>query len=118
VRYNTTLRDNDVAEEFAEFFVISDSKLQVSGHDTVLLVIACGIACEFEDLSSKVFKDGSEVHWCTSTNTLCVVTLLQQTVDTTDGELETGFGRARLRLAFTTCSFAALGFAANFARHC
>ena len=42
---------------------IPDSKLQVSGHDTVLLVIACGIACEFEDLSSKVFKDGSEVHW-------------------------------------------------------
>jgi len=117
VGYNTTLGDHDIAKEFAEFFVISDSELQVSGYNTVLLVIACSIACEFENLSSKVFEDGGEVDWCTSTYTLCVVALLQQTVDTTDGELETGFGRARLRLAFTTRSLAALGFAANFARH-
>jgi hypothetical protein len=103
----------------------------------VLLVIACSVTSEFEDLSSKVFEDGGEIYcahhvryrnitiirhvrhtWCTCTNTLCVVTLLQQTVDTTDRELETGFGRARLGFAFTACSLAALGFAANFARHC
>jgi len=35
----------------------------------------------------------------TSTNTLSVVALLQETVDTTDGELETRLGRTRLRLS-------------------
>jgi len=77
VRYDTTLGDDNVPKEFAQLFVVSDGELQVSGHDTVLLVIACGIACKFEDLSSEVFEDGGEVHWCTSTHTLCVVTLLQ-----------------------------------------
>jgi len=38
-------------------------------------------------------------------------------MDTSYGELETGFGRARLGFALTACSLAALGFAANFARH-
>ena len=59
--------------------------------------------------------------WSTSTDTLSVVALLQQTVDTTDGELKTGFGRARLglsRSAFADSSLARLGFSANFSRHC
>lgn len=108
-------------------------------HNTVLLVIASGISCEFEDLGGKVFKDGSEIHcsklsqmqsydqvnlpltWSSSTNALSVVAPLQQTVDTTDWELETSFGRARLRLsssAIADSSLARLGFSANFSRHC
>jgi hypothetical protein len=31
-------------------------------NDTVLLVITSGVASEFENLSSKVFEDGSEVN--------------------------------------------------------
>jgi hypothetical protein len=35
--------------------------LEVTRHDTVLLVITGSVASEFENLSCKVFKDGSEV---------------------------------------------------------
>ena len=42
-------------------FVVSDGELEVTRHDTVLLVIAGGVASEFEDLGSEVFKDGGEV---------------------------------------------------------
>jgi hypothetical protein len=33
----------------------------MTGNDTVLLVVTCGIASEFENLSSKVFEDGSKM---------------------------------------------------------
>ena len=56
--------------------------------------------------------------WCTSTNTLCVVALLQETVDTTDGELETGLRRTRLTLASClTGGLARLRLATALARH-
>ena len=44
-----------------------------------------------------------------------VVSLSEETVDTTDGELETGLGGSRGRLGSGT--FAGLSFA-TFARHC
>jgi hypothetical protein len=44
-----------------------------------------------------------------------VVALSEETVDTTDGELETGLGRSGGRLGSGT--FAGLSFA-TFARHC
>jgi len=40
----------------------------------------------------------------TSTNTLSVVALLQETVDTTNRELETSLGGTGLRLRVTTCT--------------
>ena len=58
--------------------------------DTGLLVVARGIASEFEDLSCQVLENGSEVDGGTSTDTLGVVALAQQAVDTTDWECETG----------------------------
>ena len=56
---------------------------------------------------------------CTSTNTLGVVTLLQETVNTTDGELKTSLGRSGLSLArgFSR-GLAGLGLAASLSRHC
>jgi len=60
----------------------------------MLLVVSCSITGQFEDFSSEVFENSGKIYWSASTNSLCVVTLLQQTVDTTDRELQTGFGRA------------------------
>ena len=52
------------------------------------------------------------------TDTLSVVALLQETVDTTDGELETRLRGARLRLGGgITGGLARLGLAAALARH-
>ena len=57
---------------------------------------------------------------CAGTNTLSIVAPLQETVNTTDWELEAGLGRARLGLACGVAGggLARLGFAATLARHC
>ena len=31
---DTTLRDNDIAEELVQFLIVADRKLEVAGHDT------------------------------------------------------------------------------------
>jgi len=41
--------------------IVADGELEMTGHDTVLLVVTSSVACEFEDLGSEVFKDGGEV---------------------------------------------------------
>lgn len=43
-------------------FIVSDSELEMTGNDTLLLVIASGIASEFEDLSSQVFEDRGQIN--------------------------------------------------------
>ena len=109
-------------------------------HNTLLLVVTRCVARKFEDLGSKVLKNRCEVDcgtrpksaldffgvaivqvlltWCTSTDTLSVVALLEETVDTTDGELKTRLRGARLRFGGgITGRLARLGLAAALARH-
>ena len=76
-------------------------------NNTLLLVITGGITSQLEDLSSQVLQDGSEVNytynqvsqwepmdirlsrtWGTSADTLCIVSLLQETMNTANGKLE------------------------------
>lgn len=42
--------------------IVSDSELQVSRNDTLLLVITSSVSSEFKDLSSKILKYGCEVN--------------------------------------------------------
>jgi hypothetical protein len=88
---NTTLCDCDVTQELVQLLIIADGELEMTGNDTGFLVVTSGIAGKFEDFSSEVLKDGCEVDWSTGTDTLSVVALAEQTVDTTDWECETGF---------------------------
>ena len=110
------------------------------GHNTLLLVVTRCVARKLENLGSKVLKDRCEVDcgtrpksapdlfgvaivgvlltWCTSTDTLSVIALLQETVDTTDGELETRLRGPRLGLGGgITGGLARLRLAAALARH-
>jgi len=73
----------------------------VAGDDTGLLVVTGSVASQLKDLSSEVLEDGSEVDGSTSTDTLGVVALAEQAVDTTDRESQTGLGRAGLRVLGT-----------------
>ena len=57
----------------------------------LFLVITGSIASELEDLGREVFEYRSEVNGRACTDTLGVVASLEHTMDTTDGELETGF---------------------------
>ena len=76
---DTTLRDHDITEEFAKsetprldggrrrgskdiLLIVADGELEMTGHDTVLLVVTSGIASEFEDFGGEIFEDGCEVH--------------------------------------------------------
>jgi hypothetical protein len=90
---DTALGDGDVAEQLVQLLVVADGELEMTGDDTRLLVVAGGVASQLEDFGREVLKNGSQVDGRTGTDTLGVVALAEQTVDTTDGERETGLGR-------------------------
>ena len=89
---DTTLGDGDVSEKLVQLLVVPDGELEMAGDDTGLLVVAGSVTGQLENLSSEVLEDGSEVDGGTGTDTLSVVALAEKTVDTTDGESETGLG--------------------------
>jgi hypothetical protein len=94
VGQDTALSDGDVTQELVQFLIVADGKLEMARDDTGLLVIASGIASKLKDFSSEVLEDGSEIDGSSGTDALGVVALAQKTMDTTNGEGETSFGRA------------------------
>ena len=92
---HTAGSDGGAAEESVELLVVADSELNVTGHNSGLLVILGGVACELEDLSCEVLKDGGEVHGGTGTNALSVAALLHETGDSSNGELKSSLGCSR-----------------------
>ena len=89
---DTTGGDGGAAEKSVELLIVADSELDVTGHNSGLLVVLGGVACELEDLSGEVLKDGGEVHWGTGTDTLGVSALLHEASDSSDWELESSLG--------------------------
>ena len=89
---DTTLGNCDVTEKLVQFLIVADGKLKMTGNDTSLLVVTSGVTSQLENFSSEVLENGSQVDGSTSTNTLGIVAFPQETVNTTDGESETGLG--------------------------
>ena len=89
--------DGNVAQELVQFLVVADGQLEMTGDDTRLLVVTGGVAGQFEDFGGEVLEHGGEVDGSTGTDTLSVVALPQETMDTTDWECETRLGRATRR---------------------
>lgn len=89
---NTTLGDGDVTQKLVQLLIVTDGELQVTGDDTGLLVVAGGVTSQLENLSGEVLENGGEVDGGTGTDTLSVVALAEKTVDTTNGEGQTGLG--------------------------
>ena len=131
---NTALGNGDMAKELVQFFIVPNGELKMTGDDTGLLVVACSVTGKLEDFSGEIFENSGEINGSTlrqlgnaelktrgkhtGTNTLSVVTLAKKTVDTTDRELETRLGGARLRLRRRIGGgLARLGLAAALARH-
>lgn len=107
---DTTLGDGDMTQEFVQLLIVTDGKLKVTWDDTGLLVVTSGISRQFKNFGSKVFEDGSEINGSTyiaykyvfirvrrelltSTNTLGIVTLAKEAVNTSNRERETGLRR-------------------------
>lgn len=89
---DTTLGDGDVTQELVQLLIVADGELEVTGNDTGLLVVTGGVTSQFENFSSEILEDSSQVDGSTGTDTLGVVALAEQTVDTTNGEGQTGLG--------------------------
>jgi len=98
---DTTLGDCDVSEKLVQLLIVADGELEMTRDDTGLLVVTGSVTSQLEDLSCEVLKNGSEVNGSTGTNTLSVVTLSEETVDTTNWECETSLRRPRLRVLGT-----------------
>ena len=88
VGQDTSLGDGDTGEKFVQLLVITDGQLEVTRDDPGLLVVTGSVASQLENLSSEVLHDGSQVHGGTSSDTASVVSLAEQTMDTSDRELE------------------------------
>jgi hypothetical protein len=65
VRKNTTLGDGNVAEELVQFFIVTDSKLQMARNDTGLLVVASSISSQLKNFGSEIFKHSSKINGST-----------------------------------------------------
>ena len=91
---DTTGGNGGLSHETGELLVVSDGELDVTGHNSGLLVVLGGVTGELEDLSCEVLKDGSKVHGGTSSDSLGPSALSEVASDSSDGELESSSGRS------------------------
>mmetsp|Transcript_13743 Transcript_13743/g.21419 ORF Transcript_13743/g.21419 Transcript_13743/m.21419 type:complete len:113 (-) Transcript_13743:237-575(-) len=68
VGQNATLGDGHATKQFVQLLIISDSKLEVPGDDSGLLVIPRSIACQLQDLSAQVLQHSSEINRSSSSD--------------------------------------------------
>jgi len=92
VGQDTALCDGDVAQKLVQLLIVADGELQMPGDDTRLLVVTGSVASQLENLGRQVLENGGQVDGCAGTDTLGVVALSQETVDTTNGESQAGLG--------------------------
>jgi hypothetical protein len=90
---DTALGDGDVPEKLVQLLIVADGELEMAGDDTGLLVVARSVASQLENLSGEVLEDSGEVDGSAGTDTLSVVALAEETVDTANGESQTRLGR-------------------------
>jgi len=91
---DTALGDGDVSEQLVQLLVVANGKLEMARDNSRLLVITGSVTRQLKNLSRQVLEDGCEIDGSTGTDTLGVVALAEQTVDTTDRECETSLGGA------------------------
>ena len=89
---DTSVSDGGAAEKLVELLVVADGELDVSWDDSALLVVLGGVSGELEDLSGEVLKDGGEIDWGASSDTLSISALLQVASNSADWELKSSLG--------------------------
>jgi len=120
---NDTTTCNGSLDESIQLFVTTNGELQVARRDALDFQIFAGISSQLEHFGSQVFKNGRSVNGSGSTDTVTLVNrVLEETMHTTHGKLQAGFGGARLRGLFRGGGFATLSsfaaFASFSALHC
>ena len=74
---HTTVGNGHTTEQLAEFLVVADGQLDVAGHNTGLLVVTSGVSRKLQHLSGQVLQDSCQIDWCTSSDTLGILSLLE-----------------------------------------
>ena len=113
---NTSLGDGGAVEKLVQLLVVADGKLDVTGDDAGLLVVTSGVSGQLENLSGQVLDDGGEVDGGASSDAASVASLLQEAVNASDGELQTGLLGTGLRCGFLSSAASAASFS-SFSRH-
>jgi len=90
VRQNTTLGDGDARQQLVQLLVVTYCELEVTGNYASLLVVAGSVTGELEDLGRQVLHDRRQIDGRSCPNSLGIITLAQQTMNSADGELESG----------------------------
>ena len=111
---DTAGRDGDAAEELVELFVVADGELDVARDDSALLGVLGGVACELEDLGGEVLKDGSEVHWGTGSDSIGILSLLEESSDSSDWELKSSSSSLGDWSGWGILSFSSSTFSGHF----
>lgn len=112
VGQHTALSDGDAGEQLVELLVVSDGQLQVARNDAGLLVVTGGVPGELEHLSRQVLENRGQVDGSSGPDALGVVSLAEQTVDSSHGELEPGTAGPGLALPLHLSALAATRHAA------
>ena len=93
---NTSAGDRGL-DQGVQFFVSSDGELQVARRNTLHLQILAGVSGQFQDLGGEVFQDCRRIHGGRGSHSVALVDgILQESMDTTDRELQTGLGTSGL----------------------
>ena len=109
VGQDTSLGDGDTRQKLVQLLVVTDGELKVTGDDPGLLVVTSSVAGQLEDLSGEVLHDGGHVDGGTGSDTLGIVTLPQETVDTSNGELKSSTAGPGLCLSLDFAALASSG---------
>jgi len=94
-----------VSEELVEFLILLETEENVSGDDSVLLVLSDDHDRDLEDFSNEVLEDGSQVNGGSDSDSLGVSAVLEHAGDSSDGEAEAGLGGSRDLLVSSGFSF-------------
>lgn len=85
-------------DEGVQLLVTADGELQVARRDTLHLEVLARVTRQLKHLRRQVLEDRRRVHRRRGTDALVGVhPRLEESVDTSDGELQAGLGRPRLR---------------------
>ena len=87
VGQDTSLGNGDAGQELVQLLVVTDSELKVARDDSGLLVVTSCVAGQLKNLSGEILHNSGHVDGGAGSNALGIVTLPQETVDTSNREL-------------------------------
>ena len=115
VRDDTTTSDGGL-DQGVELLVTTDGQLQMTGGDALHLEILAGIPRQFQDFGRQILENGARVHGRRGTDAVALVyRVLEKTMDTTNGKLQSGLAGTRLGGLFRGGGLAALATLTAFA---